>query len=124
MSSTTSIASRRCVPAASFLYEARRAPQHIRRKPHIRIREQQPLSRRSLIGLLQSVRFPQPARWQFLHMHHATPLMIAREFLQDDSRGILRAVIRRDDFKVGIVQRRKSGQRRRQRLFFISRRKN
>jgi len=126
MSSTTSIASRRCIPAASYaraspsetprprhtpanagcqldtdpspnetpfqrksaksspkirasprpqqrqmihrplLHEACRAPQYIRRKPHVRIREQQPFSRRRLIRLLQSMRFPQPPARQLI----------------------------------------------------------
>src|SRR5579859_2669206 len=50
--------------------------------------------------------------------------MPAREFLQNRSRGILRPVIHRNNFKIGIIERRKCGQRGRQLLFLIPRRKN
>src|SRR5258708_37394197 len=109
---------------AARLHDGYCATHGILCETHVGIREQQPISCRALISFLQGVRFPQPARRQLLHMHHAKALMFACNVVQNVCCGILRAIIYRDDFKVGIVDGRQRSERRRQLFLFVACRKN
>ncbi len=118
------VAKQREMIEAALFHDTYCATNRILCETHVGIREQQPISCRALISFLQGVRFPQPARRQLLHMHHAKALMFACKFVQNGSCGILRAIIYRDDFKVGIVDGRQRSERRRQLFLFVACRKN
>src|SRR5215472_8635000 len=100
--------------------ERNRAPQNIRFEAHIRVGEQQPLARGSVVGFLQSMRLAQPAFRKPVDVHHAEPWIGGRKRIENFSRSILRAVVNGDHFEVWIVNFHEGSKRRGQLFLFVS----
>src|SRR5215472_4576158 len=100
--------------------ERNRAPQDIGLEAHIRVGEQQPLARGSVVGFLEPMRLAQPAFRKPIDVHHPEPWIGGRKHIENFSRSILRAVINGDDFEVWIVNFHEGSKRRGQLFLFVS----
>ena len=98
-----------------------RPAQHIRLQTYVRVREQQPRARGSLIRLLQSVGLTQPALCQLLNVNYAQSGMGSCELIKDPAGRVLGTVVHSNNLQFGIINLHERGKGSGQFFFFVAR---
>src|SRR5208337_2608244 len=100
--------------------EGHGAAERVRLKAHIGVRKEQPIPRRSFVGLLKSMGLAEPAFGKFSDVHDAEAVVSGGEVVKDARSGIAGAVVRGNDFEAGIIDFDESGEGAGQLFLFIA----
>ena len=102
---------------------SQRAPQRVGLEVNIGVREEQPVAGRNFTGTPHGMRLAHPTGWQFCDVDDSQLVprfRTSRGPVHDRPGAIRGAVVDRDDFVVGILERQKLSQRLANMLFFVA----
>src|SRR5712692_6316352 len=117
------VAEKRKVVEILLLCKSDGAANNIRFESHVRIGKKQPLARSGFVSFLEGMWLAEPAGRKIGDMNYPKSRMQSGEIIQDAARGIPGTVVHSHDFETWIINFHQRGERGRQFLFFVARRK-